>query len=214
MTVTGQLKQASHLEINQITTHPWLTAAAAGALRDHQIGAWAAQDLLWGTWYGEAVTAARNDAPPAAQEAFGWLDGNMDREVGWLRGLAASYPQPPGCDRIWPAFLGYAAWAQVIARRGPVQALTVAWACEDSYHEAWSMVRDARPEQEWARWAAAENWASPGFGRMMAAMAAGLDAAAAAGGAGEGELAEIARQTYAWEVMCWTEVYECRGWQR
>jgi thiaminase len=214
MTVTEQLKQASSREIGQITSHPWLTAAADGVLQDHQVGAWAAQDLLWGAWYGEVMPAARKQAPPSAQEAFGWLDANMDRELGWLRGLAGGYPQPPGCDRIWPAFLGYAAWAQVVARRGPVQALTVAWACEDAYHEAWSMVRDRRPEQPWVRWAAAENWGSPAFARMMAELAAGLDAAAAAGSVRPGELAEIARQTYAWEALCWTDVYECRGWQR
>ena len=55
MTVTEQLKQASSREIGQITSHPWLTAAAAGALEDHQVGA-----------------------------AFGWLDGNMDCR-GWQR---------------------------------------------------------------------------------------------------------------------------------
>jgi hypothetical protein len=49
---------------------------------------------------------------------------------------------------------------------------------------------------------------------MMAELAAGLDAAAAAGSVRPGELAEIARQTYAWEALCWTDVYECRGWQR
>ena len=63
MTVTEQLKQASSREIGQITSHPWLTAAADGVLQDHQVGAWAAQDLLWGAWYGEVMPRCPQTSP-------------------------------------------------------------------------------------------------------------------------------------------------------
>ncbi len=59
--------------------------------------------------------------------------------------LAAEYPVAPGAHELRPDFTGYGAWMLVTARKGPAEVLTALYACEDSCHRAFTVVRDARP---------------------------------------------------------------------
>ena len=209
-------------EIVALLNHPWVVAAAEDGLRDQQIGTWAVQDLAWGEWYGPVMQIAFVNAPRPARKAREWLDANMDRETGWFRDTAARFGQAPGSDRIWIEFLGYGAWAQLIARRDlestppgepRVRALTIARACEYAYFRVFSRIRDAHPAAGWARWAGAENWGSPGFTEMISNLSCGLNLAAAGAQVPAGELIEIARQTLLCERQCWTAVWDLRGYR-
>jgi thiaminase len=215
------LDEACAEEILALLNHPWVVAAAEDRLTDQQIGTWASQDLQWGDWYGPVMQIAFVNAPRPAREARDWLDANMDREIGWFREIAARFGQAPGSERIWIEFLGYGAWAQLIARRDlestppgqpPLRALTIARACEYSYYRVFSLIRDAHPAAEWARWAGAENWGSPGFTEMISNLSSGLNLAADGAKVPVGELIEIARQTLLCERQCWTAVWELRGY--
>ena len=208
-------------EIVALLNHPWVVAAAGDRLRDQQIGTWAVQDLAWGEWYGPVMQIAFVNAPRPARKAREWLDANMDRETGWFRDTAVRFGQAPGSDRIWIEFLGYGAWAQLIARRDVestppgeprIRALTIARACEYAYHRVFSRIRDANPAAGWARWAGAENWGSPGFTEMISNLSCGLNLAAVGAQVPVGELIEIARQTLLCERQCWTAVWELRGY--
>ena len=215
------LDEACAEEILALLNHPWVVAAAQDRLTDQQIGTWAGQDLQWGDWYGPAMQIAFVNAPRPAREARDWLEANMDREIGWFRDTAARFGQAPGSDRIWIEFLGYGAWAQLIARRDlestppgepRVRALTLARACEYSYYRVFSAIRDADPAAGWARWAGAENWGSPGFTEMISNLSSGLNLAAEGANVPVSELIEIARQTLLCERRCWTAVWELRGY--
>jgi len=215
--LSSRLRRSCDAQIAAIRTHPWITGAGNGTLTPAQISTWAGQDLLWGQWWGPVMTAAATAGPAQIQAAFKLLDDNMDTEFAWLRDMASSAPQFPGADRIWPSYLGYATWARQVSADFPLRALVIAWACEASYHDAFTTVRDAGPQQPWAQWAAGENWGSAGFAAMMADMSAGLDAAYAAAeplteAALLEDLIDAAQQTYRWEAECWTAVYEGRGW--
>ncbi|HEY6314202.1 MAG TPA: hypothetical protein VIY52_25865 [Streptosporangiaceae bacterium] len=181
------LDDACAEEILALLNHPWVVAAAEDRLTGRQIGTWAGQDLEWGDWYGPVVQIAFVNAPRPARKARDWLEVNMDRETGWFRDTGARFSQAPGSDRIWIEFLGYGAWAQLIARRDLestppgepcVRALTIARACEYAYHRVFSRIRDANPAAEWARWAGAVIRASPGFTEMIGNLSCGLNLAA------------------------------------
>ena len=157
-------------EILALLNHPWVVAAAEDRLTDQQIGTWAGQDLAWGEWYGPVMQIAFVNAPRPAREARDWLAANMDRETGWFRDTAARFGQAPGSDRIWIEFLGYGAWAQLIARRdlectppgeARVRALTIARACEYAYYRVFSRIRDASPAAGWAQWPARKTGPAP-----------------------------------------------------
>ena len=83
--------------------------------------------------------------PAATAAAFAWLSESISPEAGWLSKLAAGYPVAPGAHELRPDFTGYGAWRLVTARKGPAEALTALYACEDSCHRAFTVVRDARP---------------------------------------------------------------------
>src|ERR1035438_1254375 len=148
ISVSAHLAAECANEIDAIRTHPWVLGAADGTLDDEAIGTWACQDIDWGDEFYAHVFAAAKSAPglPAATaDAFAWLQESIPPEVAWLNKMAAEYPVAASGHELWPDFTGYGAWMLVTAQKGPEEALTVLQACENSYHVAFTVVRDADP---------------------------------------------------------------------
>jgi hypothetical protein len=143
--ISAYLAGKCAFEIDAIRTHPWVLGAAADTVDDEAIGTWACQGIAWGEEYYGRVFAAARSAPGLPAAAFAWLSESISAEAGWLSKLAAGYPVAPGAHELWPDFTGYGAWMLVTARKGPAEALTALYACEDSCHRAFTVIRDARP---------------------------------------------------------------------
>jgi len=146
--ISAYLAGKCAFEIDAIRTRPWVLGAAADTVDDEAIGTWACQGIAWGEeYYGRVFAAARSapGLPAATAAAFAWLNESISPEVDRLNKLAAGYPVAPGAHELWPDFTGYGAWMLVTARKGPAEARTALYACEDSCHRAFTVVRDARP---------------------------------------------------------------------
>lgn len=220
--LAGHLAHVCAPQLQAITSHPWIRAAAHDQLRPEQIGSWATQDLLWGDWIGPAYSLGLANPTPGAAEFLAYLESDNTTETDYLEDTSQHYQNAANASIIWPGYLGYGAWGALTAQNEDdatlkagvphLQALTVVWCAEYAYNQAWKVVLAGRPKQAAIAFGG-PHWGGLVFTSQVETLSAGLNQAYALDSSVPlATLETIARQDFMWESRAWTDVYECIGW--
>ncbi len=195
----------------QITTHPFVLAAADGTLPQEAFDRWLVQDhhfvVGFRRYLGRMLDLATDED---ARDLLAGGIAALTPELELFRSAATERDLDLDTEPS-PTTLGYTAYVQVAPSEGFPVALAVLYGVEKAYHDAWAAVR-AQAERSSPYWGFIDNWSSQAFGDYVEQIAATLDRLTPDGP--DDGIRRAFTRVVRFELAFWDAVHVGEAWQR
>lgn len=213
MSFTAGLLAAHEQAWRKTARHEFIMRVADGTLEMAQFDAWLAQDYLYvsalNNYIGLLIARAPIELQTPLGQAVVVLCGELElfRREAEARGVELNVEPQPACH-AYIQFLLATGWQEPL-----LPGLTVLWALERAYLDAWLTAREA-PQgvaEKYRRFV--ENWTTPEFAAWVDWLASSVDALAAGASVAEQKRAgELFRAALRHEWLFWQMALDEPGW--